>query len=136
MSLDRLLNSLTKVKGRKGAWTASCPAHEDKSPSLAIRQTEDGRILLHCFGGCSVHSVLGAVGMEMSDLFPDKGENRGKVKPAFYATDLLKVISFETIVVSICASDMAKGKPLSERDRARLQKASQRIQEAARYAGL
>lgn len=136
MSLDRLLNSLTKVKGRKGAWTASCPAHEDKSPSLAIRQTEDGRILLHCFGGCSVHNVLGAVGMEMSDLFPDKGENRGKVKPAFYATDLLKVISFETIVVSICASDMAKGKPLSERDRARLRKASQRIQEAARYAGL
>jgi hypothetical protein len=136
MSLDRLLNALTKVKGRKGAWTASCPAHEDKSPSLAIRQTEDGRILLHCFGGCSVHNVLGAVGMEMSDLFPDNGENRGKVKPAFYATDLLKVISFETILVSICASDMAKGKQLSERDRARLQKASQRIQEAARYAGL
>lgn len=136
MSIDRLLNTLTKVKGRKGAWTASCPAHEDKSPSLAIRQTEDGRILLHCFGGCSVHSVLGAVGMEMSDLFPDNGENRGKVKPAFYATDLLKVISFETILVSICASDMAKGKQLSERDRARLQKASQRIQEAARYAGL
>jgi hypothetical protein len=136
MSLDRLLNALTKVKGRKGSWTASCPAHEDKSPSLAIRQTEDGRILLHCFGGCSVHDVLGAVGMEMSDLFPDKSENRGKVKPAFYATDLLRVISFETIVVSICASDMAKGKQLSERDMARLQKASQRIQEATRYAGL
>ena len=54
----------------------------------------------------------------------------------FYATDLLKVISFETIVVSICAADMAKGKQLSERDMARLKKASQRIQEAARYAGL
>lgn len=136
MSLERLLNGLSKVKGRKGAWTASCPAHEDKSPSLAIRQTEDGRILLHCFGGCSVHSVVGALGMELSDLFPDKGENRKGVKPAFYATDLLKVISFETLLVSICASDMARGKQLSERDQARLKKASQRIQEAARYAGI
>ena len=51
MSLERLLNGLSKVKGRKGSWTASCPAHADKSPSLAIRQVEDGRILLHCFGG-------------------------------------------------------------------------------------
>jgi len=136
MSLERLLNSLTKVKGRKGAWTAACPAHEDKSPSLAVRQVEDGRILLHCFGGCSVHDVLGAVGMDMADLFPDNGENKKAIKPVFYATDLLRVIAFETLVVSIGASDMSKGKQLSERDLQRMQKAAQRIQEAARYANV
>ena len=136
MSLERLLNSLTKVKGRKGSWTAACPAHEDRSPSLAVRQVEDGRILLHCFGGCSVHDVLGAVGMDMSDLFPDNGENKKAIKPAFYATDLLRVIAFETLVVSICASDMSKGRQLSEKDLQRMQKAAQRIQEAARYANV
>ena len=136
MSLERLLNSLSKVKGRKGSWTASCPAHADKSPSLAIRQVEDGRILLHCFGGCSVHDVLGAVGMDMSDLFPDNGENKKAVKPAFYATDLLRVIAFESLVVSIGASDMSKGKQLSEKDLQRMKKAAERIQEAARYANV
>jgi len=136
MSLERLLNSLTKVKGRKGSWTAACPAHEDKSPSLAVRQVEDGRILLHCFGGCSVHDVLVAVGMDMADLFPDNSENKKAIKPAFYATDLLRVIAFETLVVSIGASDMSKGKQLSEKDLQRMQKAAQRIQEAARYANV
>ena len=136
MSLERLLNSLGKVKGRNGSWTAACPAHADKSPSLAVRQVEDGRILLHCFGGCSVHDVLGAVGMEMADLFPDTGENKKAIKPAFYATDLLRVIAFESLVVSIGASDMSKGKQLSEKDLQRMQKAAHRIQEAARYANV
>ena len=136
MSLERLLNSLGKVKGRNGSWTAACPAHADKSPSLAVRQVEDGRILLHCFGGCSVHDVLGSVGMEMADLFPDTGENKKAIKPAFYATDLLRVIAFESLVVSIGASDMSKGKQLSEKDLQRMQKAAHRIQEAARYANV
>jgi len=136
MSLERLLNSLVRVKGRKGSWTASCPAHDDKSPSLAVRQLEDGRILLHCFGGCSVHDVLGAVGLEMADLFPDGGENKKAAKPAFYATDLLRVIAFETLVVSIGASDMGKGKTLNDKDIQRMKIAAQRIQEAARYANV
>ena len=49
---------------------------------------------------------------------------------------ILRVIAFETLVVSICASDMSKGKQLSEKDLQRMQKAAQRIQEAARYANV
>jgi len=135
-NIDRLLNSLTKIKGRKGSWTACCPAHPDKSPSLAVRQLDDGRILLHCFGGCSVHDVLGAVGMDMSDLFPEKLENKGAAKPAFYASDLLRVISFETLVISVGAMDMSKGRVLGPKDLARMKKAAERIQEATRYANV
>ena len=29
-------------------WMAPCPAHEDRDPSLAIRGTCDGRVLVHC----------------------------------------------------------------------------------------
>jgi DNA primase len=50
--VEKMLGMLTKVKGRNGSWTACCPAHNDKGPSLAIRETEDGRVLLHCFAGC------------------------------------------------------------------------------------
>ena len=32
-------------------WMARCPSHEDKTPSLSIREGDDGRVLLHCFAG-------------------------------------------------------------------------------------
>ena len=133
MSVDTLLQRLTKVKGGKGRWTACCPSHEDRSPSLAIRETEDGRILLKCFGGCSVQEIVGSIGMDMCDLFPDSKEHhRPKVKNAFYATDLLKLIEFESTIVIIAANDLANGKQLSDNDRSRLRQAHERILEAVR----
>ena len=133
--IENLLSHLSKVRGRNGAWTACCPAHEDKSPSLAIKEGDDGRVLLHCFGGCDVHSVLGAVGMDMSDLFPAKQGTPVK-KATFYASDLLRVIHFEALVVQIAAIDMAKGKAISASTKARLMLAYQRIDEATRYANV
>ena len=135
--IENLLSRLSKVKGRNGAWTACCPAHEDKSPSLAIKEGDDGRVLLHCFGGCDVHSVLGAVGMDMSDLFPAKRESGTPAKKAtFYASDLLRVIHFEALVVQIAAIDIVNGKEVSAPTKARLMLAYQRIDEATRYANV
>ena len=139
---EKFVQRLSKVKGRNGQWTASCPAHEDKSPSLSVREAEDGRVLVHCFGGCDVQSVLGAVGMDMSDLFPERDERLGSnqaskpLKPAFYASDLLRIASFECLVVMIAAYDMRRGKKLSEEDLARLETAQQRIEEVIQYANV
>lgn len=133
MSVDTLLQRLTKVTGRRGHWTACCPAHEDRSPSLAITETDDGRILLKCFSGCSVQEIVGAIGMDMTDLFPDSNDHyKPKVKNAFYATDLLKLIEFESTIVIIAANDLANGKQLSDNDRSRLKQAHERILEAIR----
>ena len=138
---EKFVQRLGKVKGRNGSWTAQCPAHEDKSPSLSVRETEDGRVLVHCFGGCDVQSVLGAVGMDMTDLFPERterydGHTSKQVKPAFYASDLLRIASFECLVVMIAAYDMRRGKKLSESDMDRLQVAQQRIEEVVQYANV
>lgn len=136
MSVDTLLQRLTKVKGGKGRWTACCPSHEDRSPSLAIRETEDGRILLKCFGGCSVQEIVGSIGMDIGELFPpdDKlSHHKLKVKNAFYATDLLRVIEFESVLVSVAASNIANGVKLTDNDRSRLRQAQERIIEAARH---
>lgn len=54
-------------------WVAKCPAHQDKTPSLAITELNDGRLLVHDFGGCDTSSVMAAVGLNMGDLFPDGG---------------------------------------------------------------
>jgi hypothetical protein len=141
--IEQLLSRLAKVKGRNGSWTARCPAHEDRGPSLSIREKEDGRILLHCHAGCDVFQVVHSVGLDLGDLFPPDEKRRDypvhglpAVKPAFYASDLLRIISFETLVVAICAYDMSQGKRLAEGDRERLKVSQQRIEEAVKYANV
>jgi hypothetical protein len=51
---------------------ALCPVHVDRSPSLAIHTTDDGRILVHCFAGCSVESIVRVLGLGREALFPDQ----------------------------------------------------------------
>ena len=134
--IENILSRLSKVKGRNGAYVACCPAHNDKSPSLAIREVEDGRILLKCFGGCSVQEIVGSIGMDIGELFPpdDKlSHHKPRVKNAFYATDLLRVIEFESVLVSVAASNVANGVKLTDNDRSRLRQAQERIIEAARH---
>ena len=136
------LNKLEKVKGSKGRWTACCPAHVDRSPSLAITETDDGRILLKCFAGCSAQQVVEAVGMDLTDLFPSdnninylKANNQGNkpVRRPFYASDLLKIIQFEALITSIAAFDLSEGREVSTEDRKRLKTALSRINEAVSY---
>jgi hypothetical protein len=141
--VENLLHRLDKIKGRNGSWTARCPAHEDRGPSLSITEKEDGRILLHCHAGCDVFQVVQAVGLDLSDLFPPDEKRRdypvtGKpsLKPAFYASDLLRIIGFEALVVQIVAFDIAKGKAVSTETRERMQLAYERIEEAMRYANV
>ena len=48
-----------------GRWTGNgglchCPAHDDRSPSLSVRQGRS-RLLFHCFAGCSAAEVLRAL---------------------------------------------------------------------------
>lgn len=141
--VEGILSRLQKVKGKNGSWTACCPAHNDKGPSLAIREADDGRVLLHCFAGCEVNSVVTALGMDMTDLFPPDNkrreypvEGKPRLKPAFYASDLIRILAFEALVVSICAHDLRKGKALPDEDYERLKVAQQRIEEVMHYANI
>jgi DNA primase len=60
MLAHKLLQYLDKVKPTgNDRWLACCPAHEDKSPSLAVRE-EDDRLLIHYFSGCDAYSVVSA----------------------------------------------------------------------------
>jgi hypothetical protein len=51
-----------------------CPSHKDNRPSLSIKEGDDGRILLYCFGGCSVQEICSALGIQLKDLFPNKSK--------------------------------------------------------------
>lgn len=56
--------TLTHALG--GRWhgnygTARCPAHDDRNPSLSIKDGRDGRLLLHCFAGCEFDRIRSAI---------------------------------------------------------------------------
>lgn len=60
------------VRGRqvgRDKWTARCPAHDDRSPSLSISAGRNGRVLVYCFGGCTTDAILSALRLGRRDLF-------------------------------------------------------------------
>ena len=135
MSAETVLAGLHKVR-RSGQrlWSACCPAHEDRSPSLAVKETDDGRVLLHCFGGCSVDSVLGALGLGMDALFPPRpaaGTGMQRVRRPWNASDLLRLAAYESQLAMIVASDIAAGAEVSQADRARFLEAVSRLGDVA-----
>jgi hypothetical protein len=90
---------------------------------------------MKCFADCSVQDIMGSIGMEIGDLFPDTNKDLPPVKRKYYATDLLRVIEFEAWVVSVAAYSMSTGKQLSDTDRDRMKVAQARIMEAVKYVG-
>ena len=73
---ENILNLLGGVKASgASAWQALCPSHDDKSPSLSIKETNDGTMLLRCWAGCSATDIVSAMGLQLSDLFPKVDRN-------------------------------------------------------------
>jgi hypothetical protein len=123
MSAENLLQRLEKVrKTGTDKWSARCPAHEDKGPSLAVRELDDGRVLLHCFAGCGTGEVLNALGMDFSELYPSKitGDYLPKVRKPWNASDVLTALSMEILIAWNFTKVMANGGSLSNADRERL----------------
>lgn len=73
MTADDLAARLERVRYSGPGFTARCPAHEDRSPSLSVRDGEKG-VLVHCHAGCSVEDVCSAINIQPSDLFPESSQ--------------------------------------------------------------
>lgn len=111
-----------------GRWMARCPAHDDRTPSLSIRETEDGRVLIHDFGGCGPEAVVSAVGLTLGDLFPARSESPSLTGhrptiPRHRAEDLLDLAAHEATVCAVVAGDLLAGRPVSPEDRDRMTQA-------------
>ncbi|MDN3508972.1 MAG: AAA family ATPase [Candidatus Neptunochlamydia sp.] len=70
----RLIETRTghPVKKSGSGYSACCPAHEDKTPSLSFSESPDGKILVHCFSGCETEEICASLGMKITDLFPQR----------------------------------------------------------------
>lgn len=135
--LDNLLSRLHKVKQNGKDYMALCPAHDDKSPSLTITEKDDGRVLVHCFGGCDTHSVLSAVGMEMKDIMPDNvGFHRRKPdRRPFNAMDVLSAVRNDLNTALVACKDIQRGKVPTEGESLSFARLIGRISMAINLAG-
>ena len=71
MTAPKLLPRLESVRSRgTGKWSARCPAHQDKNPSLSISEGKRG-LLVKCWGGCTLDEITVTLGIEIKDLFFD-----------------------------------------------------------------
>jgi predicted protein tyrosine phosphatase len=76
MKIKSFLIKFSHVKDCGDGWSAQCPSHEDVNNSLNINIGDDGRILIHCFAGCSAQEIVAAVGLKTRDLFPPSRRTR------------------------------------------------------------
>jgi hypothetical protein len=111
----RLVEQLHGVKATgPGKIAALCPAHDDRHPSLSARETEDGRVLLRCWAGCSAHDVVGALGLTLADLFPPRpgapGAGTSRERRPWLAGDLLHLAAAEASLAALIACDVAAGR--------------------------
>ena len=139
MSIENLLSRLDGFKETgHGKYVAKCPAHEDRSPSLAITEGDDGRVLIHCFAGCETEDVLIALGMTFSDVMPERIGTKHSYKPMrqrFDARQVLATLDHEALTTAIIAADILEHKNIDSETWELLGAAVQRINSArATYA--
>ena len=132
-----LLNRLQNVQKRGDQYKACCPVHESISrSSLSIRETEDGRILIHCFGGCEPLEILRVCGLEMADLFTKRIDHNTTPEQKHRLSELARssstklaakeLIRMATILV-MGMKMLKEGKPITEQDAASIDQALESI---------
>lgn len=118
-NVGTFLERLNKVKSKGSqSWVACCPAHQDKDPSLSIKELTDGRVLIHCFSGCAPLDVLSAVGLDWDALFPEESNYHSIIR-----SHNLRPRTVDDYVVDLAKNADA---PLSNQDRKRAKLAAAR----------
>jgi hypothetical protein len=116
-------------------YIAKCPAHADKTPSLAVSE-KNGIVVFHCFAGCSPENVLSAVGLTFGDLYPERPTYSRPKQARFSPYDVLKCLVRESGIVALASAQIINGKPLLQVDVDRVKLAHERLHDAARLIGV
>ncbi len=119
--LHKIVSCLEQVKSNgTDKWLACCPAHDDRSPSLAIKQVDD-KILLHCFAGCSMAEIVGSIGLELSYLMPDRPPyHKGSTTPKFNKYELFDKVVYEGGILCVTIQQLINCVSLSADDLKRI----------------
>ena len=51
-------------------WSARCPSHDDRNPSLSVSEGDTQEVVVHCFAGCGFEDIRDALGLDRWDARP------------------------------------------------------------------
>ena len=94
---------------------------------------EPGQAVFEAFFDDEIGGAVEAVGLGMTDLFPERElQHRKSTKPNHWhaVRSVVRVLHFEVLVVAIAAADIAKGVALTPTDADRICLAAGRIRAA------
>ncbi len=105
------------ARRRGSSWWVRCPVHIEKTASLSIREGDDGRVLLWCFG-CNAdrEDLVEGFGFEMADLFPD-GHRRGR--PSSFRNRRQELLEYDAETL-LKVEDLARQIRKADRDERKL----------------
>lgn len=109
-----------------GKLKGCCPAHDDRTPSMAISEASDGRLLVHCYAGCTASEIVSSIGLELHQLFPETDKNVRSLFPSRKS----KTPTEDEFLLEICASSRRAGKRLTAQEKQLEQQAFMRRQGA------
>ena len=130
MSAEALLACLDAVHQTSNRqWTARCPAHDDRRPSLSIRELDDQRVLVHCHAGCGVQEVLEAVGLDFGALYPPRTDQPllRPVRKPWRASEVVAALRGELNVVFVILAAVAAKTLVNDADAERAGIALERV---------
>jgi len=84
-NLEKVLARLDGVKKCGDGYMACCPGHDDKNPSLSLKE-KNGKALLHCFAGCSQDRLNGWLNSENSRSITSDKYSQPAKKPELLAS--------------------------------------------------
>ena len=98
--LANVIERFEVVRDEGDQWQIKCPAHEDRSPSMVAKLSDDGKkLLLHCRAGCSVDDICDAVGIGKADLFASSSSPppKARVTQTYPYHDASGALVFEVV---------------------------------------
>ena len=91
-----------------GGYLVCCPCHTDKTPSLSLSASTDGKLLYHCYAGCESTALRGAIeqiGGPFLSRRPIGEGNRGPAKA-------IKKLAIIPVPDSAIEPDLKIGRPM------------------------
>ena len=120
--IPEILGRFKKVyRSGEGEYQCLCPSHDDRNASLGLKFKED-KMILNCFAGCDMKSILDSVGLTWSDVMPNSIDNEYKprVRMKFNPYAVLKATRDDVLFVALCSSNLSKSISLEDSDKKKL----------------
>ncbi len=100
MDAGKIARQLGLASRSGSEWICRCPAHDDKKPSLTLRNADNGEVLWHCHAGCSqedVYEALHKLGLLKRKERQTNNHSRGVIEATYDYVDADGTLLFQVV---------------------------------------